>query len=91
MSKSEIARLREQIELEYQAAYHALHAPMMTAPHAFINARFSSMQEHKEQLAHLVGEQEATKMVIEVMEQAEEISHGNQAHPVAPAQSTTAL
>jgi hypothetical protein len=86
-----VSRLREQIALEYQAAYNALHAPAMTAPHAFINAKLSNVQQCKEQLARIVGDQQATELVIEVMEQMEEVSDGNQARPVAADQSTTTL
>lgn len=73
--KSEVAALRQRIALECQAAYQALHAPALTASHTFINARLASVQKHKEKLAHLVGEQQATELVLEVMEQTEEISH----------------
>src|SRR5947209_7433772 len=91
MPGSQVARLREQIALQYQAAYNALHAPTMTAPHAFINATLSSVQEHKEKLARMIGERQATELVIEVMEQMEEVSDGNQACPVTTDQPTTAL
>jgi hypothetical protein len=77
---SEVAASRRQIALEYQATYQALHAPAMTAPHAFITARLASVQGHKEKLAYLVGEQQATELVIAVMEQTEEISDGHQEH-----------
>jgi hypothetical protein len=63
----------------------------VTSPHAFINARFLSMREHREKLAGIVGEQQALKLVMEVMEQTEEISDGNQARPVTADQSATAL
>jgi hypothetical protein len=77
MSASEVSRLKEQIELKCQAAYNALHAPALTAPHTFINARLFRMREHKEQLARLVGKQQAMEFFMEVMEQTEEISDGN--------------
>jgi hypothetical protein len=35
------------------------------------------MREHKEQLARLVGKQQAMEFFMEVMEQTEEISDGN--------------
>jgi hypothetical protein len=87
--KSKVADLRRQIELEYQAAYNALHAPAMIASHAFINARLSSMQEHREKLAGIVGEQQATELVMAVMEQTEEMNHEQQTCPTPPDQSTT--
>jgi hypothetical protein len=79
------------LELECQAAYNALHAPALIAPHAFINARLFNMRQHKEQLARLVGEQQAMEFFIEVMEKTEEISHGDQTRPVTTDQSTTNL
>jgi hypothetical protein len=91
MGLSEVSRLREQIELEYQAAYNALHAPAIITPHAFINAKLASIQEHKEQLAHIVGEQRAMEIVMAVMEKTEETRHGDQTRPIATDQSATAL
>jgi hypothetical protein len=49
------------------------------------------MREHREKLAGIVGEQQALKLVMEVIEQTEEISDGNQARPVTADQSATAL
>jgi hypothetical protein len=44
VNKSEVARMREQIDREREAAHRALHAPALgTAHHAFINARMERM------------------------------------------------
>jgi hypothetical protein len=68
--KSEVARLREQIALEYQAAHRALHAPAQgAAVHQFISARLERMGELHQDLQKVVGEQEATKLLVQTIEE----------------------
>jgi len=70
-SKSEVARLMQQIELEYEAAQRGLYGfAAGAARHEFINARVENIGRYHERLKTLVGEQEATKALSEALEQA---------------------
>ena len=60
---SEVAKLREDIRLNYEAAERAMHDPAMVAPHDFITARLENMQQAHSSLIALVGEEEAIKIV----------------------------
>ncbi|HLJ36498.1 MAG TPA: hypothetical protein VKU38_22765 [Ktedonobacteraceae bacterium] len=64
-SKSEVARLRRQIEEEYAAAQRGLCGFAVTAQHAFITARMENVWLFREQLVPLVGEDEATRLMCE--------------------------
>ena len=69
--KSEVARLMQQIELEYEAAQRGLYGfAAGAAKHEFINARVENIGRYHEQLKTLVGEHEATKALAEALEQA---------------------
>ena len=70
-NKSEVARVLEQIELEYQAAYQALHglACGMTR-HQVITNKMERMGRWHEQLQTLVGGEEAVKLLAETLEKA---------------------
>jgi hypothetical protein len=66
---SEIARLREQIAREHEAACWALTGSALgMAQHWFINRRMERIGVCQEQLATLVGEQESLALVTEIME-----------------------
>lgn len=52
---SEIARLRQQIDLEHEAAERALHSPAITAPHAYITARMEQVWKHIQALERIGG------------------------------------
>ena len=54
-SVSEVARLRRQIELEYEAAQRALTGPAITARHDFITQHMENMSRYVRQLVELVG------------------------------------
>lgn len=72
---SEITRLRESIRLEYEAAQRALHSLASgTAKHEFISKRMGNMQKSHEQLKTIVGEQEATRLVVETIEAVQNVS-----------------
>lgn len=71
MSGSEVARLRQRIQEEYEAAERALHAPAMVAKHEFITRRMENMQEAHAQLQILVGADEAIKLIAETLENVE--------------------
>ena len=65
MSQSEIARIRQQIELEYEAAERALYGFAITAPHDFITARMERIHDLHVELTQHVGENEATRLLCE--------------------------
>jgi hypothetical protein len=66
MSMSEIADIRQQIELEYQAMQGAM---MLfaegTARHAFITARMNGVGYYQQALAAHIGKEAAGKFVYE--------------------------
>jgi len=77
-SKSEVARIKRQIELEYEAAQRLMYGFAAGAgKHEFITARMENMGRCHEQLVTLVGEQEATKAFAQALEQA-----GNEPTPI---------
>ena len=73
--KSEVAQLLQQISLEYEAAGRGLTGLSAgSAKHSFITARLEQIGVYHEQLASLVGEVQATQLVIELAEQKQEDS-----------------
>jgi hypothetical protein len=68
-AKSEVARLRNRITLEYQAAMRAMHDSAVVAPHQFITKRLECISEIQEQLVPLVGAHQATRLTWEVLEE----------------------
>ena len=62
-SKSEVARVLRQIDLEQEAADRILHGIAITARHNFINAR---MQRHGERILRLIeeGKHEEAQMLM---------------------------
>ena len=66
---SEIARLRQRIAEEYEAAMRGLNGfASGSAKHQFITRRMEQIGACHETLQHLVGEQEATRMLAETLE-----------------------
>ncbi|MBV9230895.1 MAG: hypothetical protein JOZ18_16415 [Chloroflexi bacterium] len=66
---SEVARLRAQIEAEYEAAQRALRGfAAGTTRHAFITARMERMGDAMGQLANLVGMEKAAAILVEAIE-----------------------
>lgn len=64
---SEVARLRQLITAEYEAAVHGFSGLTVgTAKHAFIDARMKRVWDYGEQLATHVGEAEATCQLCEL-------------------------
>ena len=62
--KSEVARLREQIQAEYQAAQQGLSGLASgTARHDFITARTEHIGALHEKLAEIVGADEAIALI----------------------------
>ena len=62
MSGSDIARFREQYELEYQAAKRGLEGVAMVGSHEFITRRMENMWEQFQQLVQVVGQAEAHRL-----------------------------
>ena len=68
-NKSEVARLLQQTEREYEAAQRALTGLAAgSARHEFITAKMERMQQCQEELGQLIGEREATVLVAQVLE-----------------------
>ena len=73
--KSEVAQLLQRISLEYEAATRGLTGLSAgSAKHSFITARLEQIGIYHEQLVSLVGEVQATQLVIELVEQKQEDS-----------------
>ena len=62
---SEVARLKRQIEQECQAMKQAMDGFHMAASHDIIHHRYDSIGILQEQLAAIVGENEASMIAIE--------------------------
>ncbi len=62
--QSEVARILQQIESEYEAAHRGLHQFAIVGPHAFLTARTQRIAELHRQLQQQVGEQEAIKLLM---------------------------
>ncbi len=68
-SHSEVARLRQRIAEEYEAAMRGLTGfAYGTAKHEFITRRMEQIGTCHETLKQLVGEQEATRMLAETLQ-----------------------
>ena len=68
-NRSEVGRLRQRIAEEYEAAMRGLSGLAYgTAKHKFITKRMEQIGSRHETLKHLVGEQEATRMLAETLE-----------------------
>ncbi len=61
---SEVARLKQQIELECETMRLAMTGFRTTASHDIINHQFDRLGEHYEQLSELIGQQAAIETVI---------------------------
>ena len=70
-STSEIARLREQMAREHEAACWALSGLAVgTAKHWFITRRMERIGAHQQRLSALVGEQESIAFVTQLLEES---------------------
>jgi hypothetical protein len=71
MHLSEVARLREQVRLEYEAMMRGLYSfAEGSAKHEFISARMNRVGTYHEKLAKEIGKDKATKMIGELYQQA---------------------
>ncbi|MGH2495344.1 MAG: hypothetical protein ACRDIV_11630 [Ktedonobacteraceae bacterium] len=70
-NKSEVARVLEQIELEFQAAQRGLSGLAFgSAKHEFITSKMEQMGKLHEKLQTMVGEEQAVKLLAETLENA---------------------
>ena len=76
--KSEVARLRQQIEDETYAMNLALNGPACVARHLIIAHRHRSIDEQRAQLATLVGPDEATEITMTIYLNVMEMSNHQQ-------------
>jgi predicted nuclease with TOPRIM domain len=69
--QSEVARLREQIEAEYESGRQAMYGLALgTARHEFITLRMENMARRIQELRAAVGEEEAMRLMIAWQDQA---------------------
>lgn len=68
MSHSDVARIREQIELECQALANLMQFSAV-ASHTSINGRYENLERYREHLNRLIGEQEAAKMIVSIYQE----------------------
>jgi hypothetical protein len=74
MAESEVAHLMQQIADEYMAVQAGLSGLALgTAQHQFISARMENIGRCQEQLSALVGSEQAAKIVVEAIENADVI------------------
>lgn len=67
MKSSEVAHLREQVELEYEAMMRGLSGfAEGSAMHEFISARMARVEDYHQELAKEVGEYEATQIICDL-------------------------
>ena len=64
--KSEVARIRAQIELECQAIRRVFEEPAIVASHAAIDARYRNLGIHQEAFEQHIGEQEARETLVDI-------------------------
>ncbi|HZS75079.1 MAG TPA: hypothetical protein VFA41_00570 [Ktedonobacteraceae bacterium] len=70
--ESELARLLRKIDLEAQAAWNGLYGfTQGSSKHAYITARLERLGQYHQQLQTLVGEQQATRTLMQALEQTE--------------------
>lgn len=62
---SEVARIRAAIQDECNAL-QCMSLFTASASHAIINARFKALDQHHKELQAIVGEKQATEMIVEI-------------------------
>lgn len=64
MHKSEVARIREEIELQLEAMQRGMYGfASGSARHSFIRARMDRIDEYHHKLTDTIGEQDADQLV----------------------------
>jgi len=77
-NQSEIRRLLEEIDSQYQSAHQALYnLNLGTAQHAFITARMDRIGQSLDELKNLLGEDEAAKLIIQQLDKSAANSKGD--------------
>ncbi len=71
MAESEVARLREQIRLEYEASRRILNDFTPTARHEFISRRQENIQAYFTELQRYMTTDEAMSVLIQVEQQVD--------------------
>ncbi len=64
-NKSEVARLRQDIELTCQSMRQGFTGFASAARHAIIAHKYHQLGQYQEQLGRLVGEEQATELMVE--------------------------
>ena len=72
MSKSEVAQLREKIELEIQAMRMAMDGYAVVSRHDVIDHKYDQIGGYVEQLQRHMGKKEAMQMVANALDQWEQ-------------------
>ena len=77
---SEVARLLQQIEMEYEAAKRGLEGYAIISKHEFITARYNQAGIYQNELAKVIGEKQASllsyDLYVEVFEKPpEKLTH----------------
>lgn len=72
MSKSEVAQLREKIELEIQAMRSGLTGYAAVSQHDIINHKYDQIGDYQQQLGQHIGEKAAIEVVIDALNQLEQ-------------------
>lgn len=68
--QSEVARIRQQIALEYEAVNRIFDQPAIVAKHEYIEARQARLGDHFESLRQIVPVDEAMQIFIEASDEA---------------------
>ncbi len=69
-NQSEVARIRERIELETQAIAVAMNGPAISASHDAIQARYRNLGKAHDELVSHVGEEKAIEIVFEAYQRS---------------------
>ncbi len=64
--QSEVARIREQIEVECESLHRALYDFATMASHDIINQKYDSLGQQQEQLGQIIGEQASREVLCDV-------------------------
>jgi hypothetical protein len=78
-NKSEIARIRRQIELEYEAAARIFNQPSITSQHDFIEHRQEKLSDYFKELTQYMSPKEAIQNFMQIEKQGKKssMSHSN--------------
>ena len=72
--KSEVARLREQIALEYQASQRVFTDFTPTAQHEYISKRQENIAGHFEELTKHMSPEEAMLLILQIDDETHDVS-----------------